>query len=72
MIVTLDIKDESMTDNFLNFIKTLNYVDIKESENNNTLNSNKDNNKNKFSEFAGMWQNQDITIDSIRDEAWKQ
>jgi len=27
--------------------------------------------KNKFSEFAGKWENYDISLKSIRDKAWK-
>lgn len=27
--------------------------------------------KNKFSEFAGMWENYDVSIKSIRAKAWK-
>jgi len=27
--------------------------------------------KNKFSEFAGMWKDRDITQESIRKQAWK-
>jgi len=69
MLVTLDIKNESMKDSFLNFVKTLDYIDIKSEQTteNNTL---KDN-KNKFSEFAGMWEDSDISIEKIRDKAWK-
>ena len=33
-----------------------------------TLSNNK---KDKFSQFAGMWSDNDITIDTIRDKAWK-
>ena len=69
VLITLDIKNESMKDNFLNFIKTLDYVEIKEDERIETI-PNKTN-KDKFSQFAGMWENRDITIDSIRDKAWE-
>jgi len=69
MLVTLDIKNESMKDCFLNFIKTLDYVDIKEDEKVKNI-SNKPH-KDKFSQFAGMWENSAINIDSIRDKAWK-
>ncbi len=69
MLITLDIKNESMKDNFLNFIKTLDYVEIKEEEKIEVI-QNKTS-KDKFSQFAGMWENSDITIDSIRTKAWK-
>ena len=28
-------------------------------------------NESKFSEFAGMWRNRNITANSIREQAWK-
>jgi hypothetical protein len=69
MLVTLDIKNESMKDSFLNFIKTLDYIEIKDEIQKSALSNNKKNNK--FSEFAGMWSNNDVTIDTIREKAWK-
>lgn len=72
MLLTLDIKNESMKDSFINFLKTLDYVEIKQEGNPDDNSSNHKSNKNKFSEFAGMWADrQDITIESIRDKAWK-
>jgi hypothetical protein len=69
MLITLDIKNESMKDNFLNFIATLDYIDIKSDLD---IQCKKvDHSKNKFSKFAGMWEDRDINIDSIRQEAWK-
>ena len=69
MIVTLDIKNESMQDSFLNFVKTLDYIDIKEEQP--LIKEKNYNNKNKFSEFSGMWQNRDENLESIREKAWK-
>lgn len=67
MLITLDIKNESMKDSFLNFVKTLDYIDIKDEQTSKKSN----NNQNKFSEFAGMWENSDISIENIREKAWK-
>jgi len=69
MLVTLDIKNESMKDSFLNFIKTLDYVEIKDEKKTEIIKPK--NNQDKFSQFAGMWEDSDITIKSIRDKAWK-
>ena len=73
MIVTLDIKNESMKDSFLNFISTLDYIDIKSTPSNgNTTPSNKHtNNSNKFSQFAGMWEDREIDTSALRGKAWK-
>ncbi len=68
MLVTLDIKNESMKDSFLNFLKTLDYIDIKSDTIENETQTK--NNKDKFSNFAGMWENSDININSIREKAW--
>ena len=65
MIVTLDIKNESMQDSFLNFIGTLDYIDIKSSNDKDTTHL-QNNNSNKFNQFAGMWQDRDIDKNSIR------
>jgi hypothetical protein len=70
MLITLDIKNESMKDNFLNFIGTLDYIDIK-SDTEVSSNISKKHDENKFSQFAGMWQNKDISLDTIRQKAWQ-
>jgi len=69
MLVTLDIKNESMKDSFLNFVKTLDYIDIKDDITEDDKQSK--NNKDKFSNFAGMWENSDISSESIREKAWQ-
>lgn len=67
MLVTLDIKNESMKENFLNFIGTLDYVEIKD---NTQINDKYSNKKDKFSKFAGLW---DDTVNEkyIKEKAWK-
>lgn len=69
MLITIDIKNESKKDTFLNFIKTLDYIDIKSKESS-ELNR-KHNNKNTLKDFFGMWKEKDIDITSIREKAWK-
>ena len=67
MIVTLDIKNESLKENFLNFIKTLDYIEIKnEIELQTPINQ-----KDKFKDFSGLWEDREITIESIREKSWK-
>jgi len=70
VLITLDIKNESMKDSFLNFIGTLDYIDIKSDTTSTNNLGNETPKQNKFNEFAGMWENTDTTIDSIRKEAW--
>ena len=66
MLITLNIKNESMKESFLNFIKTLDYIDIKEE-----MSIRKNKKKDKFSEFAGMWKDNLQSTETIRDKAWK-
>ena len=67
MLITLDIKNESKKESFLNFLSTLDYIEIKSQEEEKQPNSKKD----KFNEFAGLWQNKNIDLQTIREKAWK-
>jgi len=67
MLITIDVKNESFKNKFLEFIKTLDYVEIKEIKD-----IKKKSKKDKFSDFAGMWENSDITQESIREKAWRE
>ena len=70
MLITLDIKNESKKESkkesFLNFLSTLDYIEIKSQEEKKP-NSKKD----KFNEFAGLWENKNIDLQTIREKAWK-
>jgi hypothetical protein len=68
MLITLDIKNESMNDSFLNFIKTLDYVDIKQSIDDEKIEY--QSSKDKFKEFSGMWQDRNINQETLREKAW--
>ena len=67
MLITLDIKNESKKESFLNFLSTLDYIEIKSQEEETQPNSKKD----KFNEFAGLWENKNIDLQTIREKAWK-
>jgi hypothetical protein len=68
MLVTLNIKNESKKESFLNFLSTLDYIEIKT-----PINNEKKQNKKieKFKDFAGLWENKDIDLKKIREKAWK-
>ena len=68
MLVTLDIKNESKIDEFLNFIATIDYIDIKSKF---QIPTKQKRQKNNLMEFAGMWQDRKIDINTLRQEAWK-
>ncbi len=67
MLITLDIKNESKKESFLNFLSTLDYIEIKSQEEEKKPSSKKD----KFNEFAGLWENKNIDLQTIREKAWK-
>ena len=67
MLITIDIKNESKKESFLNFLSTLDYIEIKSQEEEKQPNSKKD----KFNEFAGLWENKNIDLQTIREKAWK-
>ena len=67
MLITLDIKNESKKESFLNFLSTLDYIEIKSQEEEKQPNSKKD----KFNECAGLWENKNIDLQTIREKAWK-
>jgi len=67
MLVMLDIKNESKIDSFLNFIKTLDYIDIKLDK----KEFQKINKVNTIKDFSGLWGDRDIDIDVLRDKAWR-
>jgi hypothetical protein len=67
MLITLDIKNESKKESFLNFLSTLDYIEIKSQEEEKKPNSKKD----KFNKFAGLWENKNIDLQTIREKAWK-
>ena len=69
MLITLNIKNENKKESFLNFLATLDYIEIKD-EKNSSLKKHS-NKKNKFTDFAGLWENKDIDIKTIREKAWK-
>lgn len=63
----LDIKNESKIDSFLNFIKTLDYVDIKLDK----KEFKKIDKNNTIKDFSGLWKDRDIDIDTLREKAWR-
>lgn len=70
MLITLDIKNESKRESFLNFLSAFDYVEIKSHKKEN-IKIKSEICKNKFNEFAGLWENRDINLKSIREKAWK-
>ena len=64
MQISLNIKNESISQKILKFLSSFSNeeIEIKTIDNNN---------KNLFCEFSGMWSDKEIDLKSIRESAWK-
>ena len=70
--ITIQISDEYKTQTLLNFLKTLDFVENIRSAKlplTDAIETSKDEG---FFILAGLWKDRDITLDSIRREAWPQ
>ena len=73
MTITLNIHNEQLFDKILWFLNRFQNDGLE------IITHNKDTNQkdekepleNKFSQFSGMWENREITQESIREQAWK-
>ena len=63
MQISLDIKNESISQKVLNFLSSFTKDEIEIRTNIDT--------KKSFSEFSGMWKEKEIDIDKLREMAWK-
>jgi len=59
MQIIIDVQNEKAKQ-FIDFLKTLDYVKFEQI-----------NKKNNFKKFAGKWKNKDISLETIREKAWK-
>jgi hypothetical protein len=65
--ITVKIKNRKKLQNFLDIINELDYVEVLPEK------SNRSNKKEKgdFFSVAGMWENRDISLQIIREKAWR-
>jgi len=66
MQISLNIKNESISQKILDFLSSFQKEDIQIE----TINE-KQEDEESLSSFAGMWKDRDIDINSIRESAWK-
>ena len=71
MTITLNISNEQLFDKILILLNRFKNNGLEIITHNRKNNSNQENVKNRFSEFAGIWKNRDISQESIRKQAWK-
>jgi hypothetical protein len=64
MHISLNIKNESLSQKILDFLSSFKKEDIE-------IQTLPDEKKGAFSEFSGLWKDRDINIQSIRETAWK-
>jgi hypothetical protein len=66
MQLSLNIKNESISKKILDFLSSFQKEDVQIK----TI-SDKSDNKDSLSSFAGIWKDRDIDVNSIRESAWK-
>ena len=73
MTITLNIHNEQLFDKILWFLNRFQNdgLEIITHDKDSTQKDEKEPLENKFSQFSGMWENREITQDSIREQAWK-
>jgi len=64
MHISLNIKNESLSQKILEFLSSFKKEDIE-------IETLPDEKKGSFSEFSGLWKDRDIDIKTIRESAWK-
>ena len=68
-VVVLNIKNELKGKFLLDFLKQIEFVEIEEEQSNI---EDKSSDKESFRDLFGIWKNRDITIETIRQKAWKE
>lgn len=63
----INIKDDSKTEDVIRFLKDIDFLEIIEQ---NDVSTEK-NNKNTLSDAFGIWSKKNITLDEIREKAWR-
>ena len=65
MHISLNIKNETLSNKILDFLSSFKKEDVQIETINDVSNK-----KESLSTFSGMWKNRDININSIRESAW--
>ena len=71
MTITLNIHNEQLFDKILCLLNHFKNDGLEIITNHRQIKPNQEKSKNKFSEFAGIWKDRDITQKSIRKQAWR-
>jgi len=64
MHISLNIKNESISQKILEFLSSFKKEDVE-------VQTSPDEKKSAFSEFSGLWKDRDVNIETIRESAWK-
>ena len=70
--ITIQISDKYKKQTLLNFLKTLDFVENIRSAELPLTSATETHKDEDFFALAGLWKDRDITLDSIRKEAWAQ
>lgn len=67
MHISLNIKNESVSQKILDFLSSFKKEDIDVK----TIDDSKEMKQDSFSEFSGLWKDRDVDLNKIREAAWK-
>lgn len=68
--ITLRIKDKKKAQTLLDFLKSLDFIDSVSEKDLSVEKTVNENGEKDFFSMAGLWAGRDITLQSIREQAW--
>ena len=69
--ITIRIRDRKKAQRLIDFLKSLDFIEsITEKELSGVNESDTDNGENEFFALAGLWAGRDISLKTIREQAW--
>ncbi|HEX9387193.1 MAG TPA: hypothetical protein VF918_12800 [Anaerolineales bacterium] len=69
--ITIRIKDQKKAQTLIDFLKSLDFVEtVIEKELSGVSDSNTPDEENEFFGMAGLWEGRDISLKTIREQAW--
>lgn len=68
--ITIKIKDQKKAKTLLDFLKSLDFIDSITEKEVSTVNAPSASGEKEFFALAGLWAGRDISVQSIREQAW--
>jgi len=64
--IVINVKDDTKINALVNFLQEINFIDIEREKNITTISR-----KGDLRKLFGLWENRDITLEEIRQKAWR-